>query len=99
MHFMIHYPNYDENQDMTLDGNAVMFDYECMSRAVKPRMWMPNKYGQDMIPWECSIIFPNTQGNNCGQFKLDAEVQVLEYNYHIEDTSMGLKTWEREPKR
>ena len=52
-----------------------------------------------MIPWECSVVFPNTQGNNVGQFKLDSDVQTLEYSYHFKDTSNGMTTWEREPKR
>ena len=45
MNFMINYPSIDENIELTLDGNQLYFDFEDMSRAANPRMWMPNKYG------------------------------------------------------
>lgn len=83
MRFMMNYPQYDETMDFVLDGNQLYFDFENMSKVPKPQKWMPVKYGQEMAPWECTVKFPNTQGNNVGQFKLDSDVQTLEYNYHI----------------
>ena len=68
MHFMMNYPQYDETMDFILDGNQLYFDFEAMSKFVKPSMWMPDKYGQEMKPWEATIRFPNTKGDNCGQF-------------------------------
>ena len=99
MHFMMSYPQYDETMDFVLDGNTKHFDYDHMSRQPKPNMWLPTKYGQEKTPWETTVIFPNTQGNNVGQFKLDSDEQTLEYNYHIDHEKMGLSIWEREPKR
>jgi len=83
MHFTISYPENDETIEMVMDGNQDFFDFDHMSKKPKPIAWMPNKYGKQKDPWECHHPVPNTQGNNCGQFTLDAEVTHLEYNYHI----------------
>ena len=62
---------------------------------------MATKYGKQMNPWVCSIQFPNTQGDNCGQFKLDPELNVktLEYSYNVKNGSKIQNMWERDPKR
>ena len=101
MQFSINYPSFNPNMRVILDGNSKIFDFENMNHTVKPTSWMPIKYGQSMNPWVCAIQFPNTQGNNCGQFKLDPEIDVqkLEYNYSMKNGATGQNIWEREPKR
>ena len=101
MQFSINYPTYDPSMKVILDGNSKIFDFQNMNHTSKPTSWMPVKYGQSMNPWVCAIQFPNTQGNNCGQFKLDPDIDVqkLEYNYSMKNGVKGQNIWEREPKR
>ena len=65
--FMMAYPSFD-TMDFYIDGNHEFFDFESMSLSARPIMWLPTKYGQERQYWEGTVLFPNTQGNNVGQF-------------------------------
>jgi hypothetical protein len=46
MHFSIYHPSNDPTQQIILDGNHTIFDFEYMTHVQRPTIWMPNKYGK-----------------------------------------------------
>ena len=46
MYFTINHPSNDPGQQIILDGNTTIFDYQNMTHVAKPTSWMPNKYGK-----------------------------------------------------
>lgn len=68
-----------------------------MMRSSRKDKWMFNKYGIEVVPWECSIDMSNLQNSATGEFKSEDEA-----NFHYRFRKIRAKQGdepEREPMR
>ena len=92
------HPIDDLHDDMILIGNKPGTNQVPMHKIPRAIHWMDTKYGKQITPWEVTVKFENTQGNNFGQWN-NGEHNKLLYSFCKKNDLQGQLQWEREPKR
>jgi len=70
-----------------------------MHRAPRKEGWLLQKYGQEVIPWECKIKIDNKDGDNCGQWKIDGNNKISYCFKKVSSNIYNNQHREREPAR
>lgn len=98
--FSVNFPESEDLSDvMTLNGKAGVINSVTMYKDTEKTHWMPIKYGKPMAPWKITVVMPNIESGENGQWKPATSTNLITYQYDMKNDQKNLALYEREPKR
>ena len=98
--FSVNFPESEDLSDvMTLNGKAGVINSMAMYKDTEKTHWMPIKYGKPMAPWKITVVMPNTESGENGQWKPATSTNLITYQYDMKNDQKNVCLYEREPKR